>query len=137
MEERLDGHALTMAWIDDGDYFGPDRRAARGLRIMERRRSNSAHQPPSLPILLRKLQMHALGEAVNDGALLRRYCARLKVVQQIAESRGEAGVAIWLEALERKLASSAPKSGSDRFEAINKHIQSAMTGPHSRVRVQR
>jgi hypothetical protein len=98
--ERI-GH--PMSWIDDGDYFGPDRRLAHRLRLRERRRRDSAHAPPSLGALLRKLHVWASGIASEGANGISRYRARVQTVAKLANERDQPGVAACLRELDREL----------------------------------
>jgi hypothetical protein len=50
-----------MSWVDHKSYFGPDRRAAkRGLRLIERRREDTADEPLSLAAAARRLNVWSI-----------------------------------------------------------------------------
>src|SRR5215470_7548631 len=65
-----------MTWIENNDYLGPDRRRLHGFRLIERRRCDCAQQPPSLGVLLRKLQFWASAIPEDTGGI-DRYRARV------------------------------------------------------------
>jgi len=50
-----------MLWVDQANYYGPDRRLKpSGLRLVERRRENFATTPPPLGSALRQLRLMVL-----------------------------------------------------------------------------
>jgi len=49
---------MVNKWVDNDEYFGPDRRDRRGLRAFsERRRFDETTEPPSLAATLRRLRV--------------------------------------------------------------------------------
>lgn len=92
-----------MCWVDNDDYLGPDRRLHRRFRLLERRSTDLAQSPPSLGLLLRKLQVWASGVVPGDDAGIERFCARLEVVSSLAIERGHTPIAARLDALARDL----------------------------------
>jgi hypothetical protein len=115
-----------MSWIDDDDYFGPDRRRARRLRLFDRRHHDTAHEPPSLGALLRKLQHWASNVAGEGIDGIARYRARVQTVAKLAGERGEPGVEAWLSELDRELEHAQTGKGYDVATITNRCLQSAM-----------
>jgi hypothetical protein len=115
-----------MSWIDDGDYFGPDRREKRRLHLFDRRRLDSAHEPPSLGALLRKLQIWASGVPVEGGDGLLRYRARVQTVAKLAAERSQPGVHACLDELDRALAQACAEGRSDVLNVSYRYLQSAL-----------
>jgi len=72
----------TMLWVDCETYLGPDRRQARTLRIIERRRKDLAQNPPALNSALRRLRQHVI-DATGERA--RTFAAQVQGVAQLAE----------------------------------------------------
>jgi hypothetical protein len=54
-------------WVDNNDYFGPDRRDGRGGRLRNRRQADDTIEPPSLASTLRRLRV-LLGNPVRETA---------------------------------------------------------------------
>jgi hypothetical protein len=58
---------MRRKWVDIDRYFGPDRRRRPAdKRWNERRRGDSAGQPPPLGALLRRLRVQMMGLATAD-----------------------------------------------------------------------
>jgi hypothetical protein len=57
---------MATKWVDNGDYFGPDRRRRPGKRLLDRRRHDEAGQPPSVGALLRRLRVRIGGSSADD-----------------------------------------------------------------------
>lgn len=112
-----------MLWIDQDCYYGPDRRRkAAVVRVRERRRYNSACEPPSLPVALRQLRMRVL-DARGTGAAA--FADRLQGVAIIAHMNGEDDASDSLSALAMTLARAggtdvrgALYDGLDRAHAV-------------------
>jgi len=76
-----------MLWVDHQNYFGPDRRRARGhLRLRERRRDDCAGTPPPLTTALRQLRMRVI-EARGAGAAT--FADRAQSVALLAQINNE------------------------------------------------
>jgi hypothetical protein len=116
-----------MSWIDDGDYFGPDRRLKRRLRVFDRRRLDSAHEPPSLAALLRKLHIWASAVAAEGEDGLSRYRARVQTVAKLADERRQPGVHAWLDELDRELERAQAQDRLDVVTVSYRCLQSAAT----------
>jgi len=52
---------MTTKWIDNTEYFGPDRRRRSAKRWGDRRRHNEATELPPLGALLRRLRVQMVG----------------------------------------------------------------------------
>jgi hypothetical protein len=115
-----------MSWIDDGDYFGPDRRRSRRLRVFDRRQHDTAHEAPSLGALLRKLHLWASGVAGEGVDGIPRYRARVQTVAKLAGERGQSGVASWLGQLDRELEGAQMRGGFEVVTISYRCLQSAM-----------
>ena len=50
---------MSRTWVDEDEYFGPDRRDEDRLRLRERRRKDKAKAPPSLGSVMRRLRVQA------------------------------------------------------------------------------
>jgi len=48
---------MPSKWVDNDEYFGPDRRARRAMRLRERRHDDETTQQPSLGATLRRLRV--------------------------------------------------------------------------------
>jgi hypothetical protein len=81
---------MTMLWVDNTSYFGPDRRCERTMRMLERRRENYAGPAPSLSMAMRQLRMRVLDA---QGAQAAPFAERLRGVAQLARMQNEPGVA--------------------------------------------
>ena len=63
---------MPSKWVDNDDYFGPDRRARRAARLRERRRFDETSDQPSLSATLRRLRVllgHPTAEDAYNRAL--------------------------------------------------------------------
>jgi hypothetical protein len=86
-----------MLWIDDDNYFGPDRRQADGgLRLIERRRANKAASPPPLATALRQLRLRVLDAR---GAGVEAFVIRVQGTAALADLLNEPDVAFELNNL--------------------------------------
>lgn len=85
-----------MLWVDCETYLGPDRRQARTLRIIERRRRNLAQNPPALNSALRRLRQHVI-DATGDGAKV--FAGKVHGVAQLAEFDCEQSASAMLQRL--------------------------------------
>jgi hypothetical protein len=93
---------MTMLWVDNTSYFGPDRRRKlSSFRMLERRRENYAGPAPSLSIAMRQLRMRVLDA---QGAQAPLFADRLRGVAQIARIHNEPGASNALNALATTLA---------------------------------
>ncbi|MFT3728642.1 MAG: hypothetical protein QM759_12530 [Terricaulis sp.] len=48
---------MRSKWVDSDDYFGPDRRERRAMRLHDRRRDDETTEQPSLGATLRRLRV--------------------------------------------------------------------------------
>lgn len=86
-----------MLWIDNDTYFGPDRRQHEsGLRLSERRRKDSAGNPPPLNTALRQLRLRVL-DAQGPG--VNAFVSRVQGTAMLAELQDEPEVAFELNNL--------------------------------------
>jgi hypothetical protein len=93
---------MTMLWVDQDSYFGPDRRRKpTGLRVRERRRYNLAANPPSLPIAMRQLRLRVL-DAHGAGAKL--FAERAQATAVLAQMQHEMNASDALSSLARTAA---------------------------------
>ncbi len=91
-----------MRWVDCCSYCGPDRRVApRGLRIRERRRRDTADQPPPLERELRHLRLMVLD--ADDERGVNAFADRAASVALLAHASGERGIADILTGLTESL----------------------------------
>ncbi|MEZ6022957.1 MAG: hypothetical protein R3C16_05990 [Hyphomonadaceae bacterium] len=81
------------SWVDHKNYFGPDRRKKRGMRLRERREYDYGGNPPSLSAAVRQLRMHVI-EA--HGPEAEKFIERLEAVAALAESAEETTAAALL-----------------------------------------
>ena len=72
-----------MLWVDVETYEGPDRRQARQWRLLDRRRENAAHQPPSMATKLRQLRVRALNVATPEDRAI--FAAKARAASLLAE----------------------------------------------------
>lgn len=96
---------MTMLWVDNTSYFGPDRRCKRTMRMLDRRRENYSGPAPSLSIAMRQLRMRVL-DARGRGA--NAFADRAHGVAILARMNDEPDVADALESL----AMTAMRSGT-------------------------
>ena len=75
-----------MLWVDCDTYFGPDRRRAHKLRMLERRKDNCAQRPPSVPTALRQLRFRVI-DATPENAKL--FADRMEGVARLAQLEHE------------------------------------------------
>jgi hypothetical protein len=92
-----------MLWVDNTNYFGPDRRCKRTMRMLERRRENYAGRAPSLSIAMRQLRMRVLDA---QGAQAAPFADRLRGVAHLARMHNEPAVSNALTQLATALAAS-------------------------------
>ncbi|GAM98607.1 hypothetical protein U91I_02242 [alpha proteobacterium U9-1i] len=76
------GRTTTMYWVDCDTYFGPDRRRAAKMRLMDRRKENLARRPPALNSALRQLRFRVI-DATGEGA--KAFASRAQGVAKLAE----------------------------------------------------
>ena len=58
--------AMAAKWVDNGEYYGPDRRRRPSRRLLDRRRLDTAGEPPPLGALLRRLRVRITGQSTDD-----------------------------------------------------------------------
>jgi hypothetical protein len=69
-------------WIDNTDYIGPDRRRVGDKRLFkERRKFDESGEPPSLPIMIRRLRVQLLGLSTQQEKTLLLQLARAAITQ--------------------------------------------------------
>lgn len=87
-----------MLWVDQENYFGPDRRRKpNGLRLVqERRREDRAGPPPPLGTALRQLRMRVLDAR---GAAADAFIVHAHGMAQLAELQHEPEAALALARL--------------------------------------
>lgn len=57
---------MAAKWVDNGGYFGPDRRRRPAKRLLDRRRLDEAGEPPPLTALLRRMRVRIGGLSADD-----------------------------------------------------------------------
>ena len=78
-----------LYWVESKTFVGQCRRALRsGIRLVERRREDSAAPLPSLPTLLRQLTLFDFRADSSDDAL-GRFRVRLDAALALAEAQQE------------------------------------------------
>jgi hypothetical protein len=98
---------MANKWVDNTNYFGPDRRKRGASKLWgERRRDNIAGQPPSLGIMLRRLRVLMLGLATPDDQ--RRALQMLQSAMGEADKLGYRDCAGALQAAKRALQAPGP-----------------------------
>ncbi len=76
-----------MLWVDQANYYGPDRRLKPGgLRLVERRRHNLASTPPPLGSALRQLRLMVIDAEGDKGDA---FAARAQAVAALARAHCE------------------------------------------------
>jgi hypothetical protein len=116
-----------MLWVDCENYLGPDRRRARTLRIIERRRANLAQNPPALSSALRRLRQRVI-DATGEGAKV--FAERVQGVAQLAEFDCEQNASVMLTRLadyvaERGIESDVREGISFRLDRIRQTVRAA------------
>lgn len=114
-----------MRWVDNNKYVGLDRRRRRAVRLLERRESSDAAQPPAIRTALRQLRMRVL--EVNDQDNLDRFRERAQAVANLAAVQGLEEIASLLAVFAASLADKSLMLGDlqealyaelDRIEAL-------------------
>lgn len=57
---------MASKWVDNGEYFGPDRRRRPSRRLLDRRRQDLSGDPPPLGAMLRRLRVRIGGQSSED-----------------------------------------------------------------------
>jgi hypothetical protein len=57
---------MPSRWVDNTNYFGPDRRRKPAKRWNDRRRQDEAGEPPPVGALLRRLRVRIAGPSAED-----------------------------------------------------------------------
>ena len=57
---------MPTRWVDNSNYFGPDRRRKPAKRWNDRRRHDESGQPPPVGALLRRLRVRVAGPSTED-----------------------------------------------------------------------
>lgn len=57
---------MAPRWVDNTNYFGPDRRRKPNKRWNDRRRYDEAGEPPPIGALLRRLRVRVAGPTAED-----------------------------------------------------------------------
>lgn len=69
-------------WIDNLEYIGPDRRRVGERRLFkERRKFDEGGEPPSLPIMLRRLRVQLLSLEMQHDKTMLLQLARAAITQ--------------------------------------------------------
>jgi hypothetical protein len=90
-----------MRWVDDPTYVGSDRRKARAMRLLNRRRADQSGAAPSLPAALRQLGVRVMD--ARNPAGLKKFSERLRATSKLAKDYGNGAVADALMKLAQKL----------------------------------
>lgn len=99
---------MANKWVDNTEYFGPDRRRRpASKRWGERRRDDEAGQIPPLGALLRRLRVQMLGITRNDDHI--RALQLLNGAISEASRLGYRQCATALQAADRALREHGPK----------------------------
>jgi hypothetical protein len=111
---------MPTRWVDNGDYFGPDRRRKPAKRWNDRRRLDEAGEPPPLGALLRRLRVRVAGPSAED----RRHALEmLKAAISEATRRGWRECAATLVNVDQLLRT---RSGRDTIADADSLIVQAM-----------
>ena len=114
-------------WVDTSRYLGFDRRVRKSFRLFEQRADDATQTPPSLHVLLRRLQTSAANLKISERAEIKAYSQRVRGVADLARSRGEHEVVICLEHLEESLSALPTHTpASDLGDMANQHLWKAM-----------
>ena len=76
-------------WVDSGRYLGFDRRVEKIFRLFDRRADDATQAPPSLHVLLRRLQASVLNLQTSEQAEIKAYSQRVRSVADLARVRAE------------------------------------------------
>ncbi|MGE0596353.1 MAG: hypothetical protein AB7P07_08305 [Hyphomonadaceae bacterium] len=57
---------MSGKWVENGNYFGPDRRRAGQRRLLDRRKQDDARDLPSLGVLLRRLRVQTVAARTDN-----------------------------------------------------------------------
>lgn len=116
--------SIAATWVDNVQYFGPDRRhACLSVVGKERRVANSASSVPSLWSALRKLRFHALDAYGQAGVAV--FVARTKAVAELAEVSQE--IEIWEDLTHLAFKLSMSPTGQDPRADIMRRLDSVCT----------
>lgn len=77
---------MSRTWVDEEEYFGPNRREEGRMRWRERRRKDSAKAPPSLGSVMRRLRVQAANVTSDEQRLA--LIEHLQAAVQLAELLG-------------------------------------------------
>jgi hypothetical protein len=76
-----------MFWVNQQNYYGPDRRVANAFRLRDRRRENRADSMPSLDNAVRQLRLQVIDvRGLGPQAM---FMDRLRAVSLIADANGQ------------------------------------------------
>jgi hypothetical protein len=57
---------MAGKWVDNTEYFGPDRRKRGNKRLLDRRRFDESAEPPTLSSMLRRARVRINGPSPED-----------------------------------------------------------------------
>lgn len=96
-----------MLWVDQPNYYGPDRRVTNAFRLRDRRRENRAEPVPSLDNAVRQLRLQVIDvRGIGPQAM---FMDRLRAVALIANTHEQARSSSILCGLANALEKSAGK----------------------------
>ena len=113
-----------MHWVDCDTYFGPDRRAKRSVRVLDRRRVNRAGPPPALPTAMRRFRLQLIDRCDHRPQSL---IQRARALAMLAEMRRETLVAGALKRFCTLAEQDAVASDDDTLSALYHALDCAET----------
>lgn len=110
---------MADKWVDNDDYFGPDRRDGGGLRLRNRRRFDETSEPPSLAATLRRLLVLLANPLRPDS-----YERALQLIAAAGSMAERMGNSACIAAL--KLADQSLRDAPDDFDRVETIVGEAM-----------
>lgn len=110
-----------MSWIDDQDYFGPDRRTRSTLRLTNRRQRNLAGVAPHLGTALRQLRMRVIDAFGDDG--IQSFVERAQGVSALARQCYRPQIADLLDKMCEQLTRTGTRDMRPDIEAFIDKLQ--------------
>ncbi len=118
---------MRNKWVDNSDYFGPDRRLRSGpKRWNDRRRHDEAGQPPALAAMLRRIRVQLMNMPTPDDR--RRAHQMLNAAVKEAERLHYYRCADVLKRLDSDLRNIRGANASALDALINEALDHAVTG---------
>jgi len=118
---------MRNKWVDNSNYFGPDRRLRSGAkRWSDRRRQDEAAEPPALMAMLRRLRVQMMNMPGPDDR--RRAHQMINAAVKEAERLHYYGCADTLKRTDHELRNIRGSNTSALDAMINEAIDQASTG---------